>query len=332
MNKPIFWMMVGLPGSGKSTIAKTIQRSVPNTVIRSSDELRGELFGNVNDQSKNNELFIELHRRIKADLSAGRNVIYDATNLNKKRRASFLAELKNIDCFKQCVMVMVPYEICLRRNEARFERRVPDDVIKRMYMNFQPPYYSEGFDAISIEFYFDIKDSFEKYDIDKLFRSESWFMTFDQENSHHQLPLGEHCWKASEYFADLIDKGEDVEERKRLVLVSNAAFIHDVGKPFTKTRLNAKGEDDGECHYYQHHCVGAYDSFFYFRNYEPSNELDSPEQIERMLYCSNLIYYHMMPYTSWKQSKKARERDKRLMTQQMYEDVLLLHEADLAAH
>lgn len=325
-------MMVGLPGSGKSTIAKTIQRSVPNTVIHSSDDLRGELFGNVNDQSKNNELFIELHKRIKNDLSAGRNVIFDATNLNKKRRASFLGELKYIDCFKQCVLVMVPYEICLQRNEARFERRVLDDVIKRMYMKFQPPYYSEGFDAISIEFYFNIKDSFEKYDIDKLFRSESWFMTFDQENSHHQLPLGEHCRKTSEYFEDLIGKEEDIKERERLVCVFNAALIHDVGKPFTKTRTNAKGEDDGECHYYQHHCVGAYDSFFYFRNSKSSFALDCPAQIEKMLYCSNVIYWHMKPYTSWRQSNKARERDKRIMTEQMYEDVLMLHEADLAAH
>ena len=336
MNKPIFWMMVGLPGSGKSTSAKIIQRSVPNTVIHSSDDLREELFGNVNDQTKNNELFIELHRRIKADLSAGRNVIYDATNLNKKRRASFLAELKHIGCIKQCILALAPMEICLVRNDRRFERRVPDPVIQRMYKNFQPPYYSEGFDAISIEYNYPIEESFRKYDLNKLFKANSWFMTFDQENEHHALPLGAHCDAAASYISAIITErnrnGADETELKRLGVVGDAAWIHDIGKVATKTRVNAKGESDGQCHYYQHHCAGAYDCFFYLRNHERHCELDSPENNERNLYISNLIYWHMMPYTSWKQSEKARNRDRQLMTQQMYEDVLLLHEADLSAH
>lgn len=336
MNKPVFWMMVGLPGSGKSTIAKIIQRSVPNTAIHSSDELRGELFGNVNDQSKNDQLFIELHRRIKADLAAGRNVIYDATNLNKKRRASFLTELKHINCFKQCVLVLAPLDTCHIRNDNRFERQVLGPVINRMYMNFQPPFYSEGFDAISIEHNYKIEDTFRKYDLEKMFKPNSWFMNFDQENKHHRLTLGAHCDAAASYISAIITErarnGADDEELNRLATLADAAWIHDIGKLNTKTRVNAKGEDDGQCHYYQHHCAGAYDCFFYLRNCEKSCELDSPENKARNLYISNLIYWHMMPYTAWKQSEKAKERDKRLMTEQMYEDVLLLHEADLAAH
>ena len=45
-----------------------------------------------------------------------------------------------------------------------------------------------------------------------------------------------------------------------------AALLHDQGKIMTKSRINSKGEDDGNCHYYQHHCVGAYNSIFYTIN------------------------------------------------------------------
>ena len=57
-------MMVGLVGAGKSYKAQELSEEY-NATIFSSDELRAELFGNVNDQSHNQELFVELHKRIK---------------------------------------------------------------------------------------------------------------------------------------------------------------------------------------------------------------------------------------------------------------------------
>ena len=66
MVKPIFTMLVGIPGSGKSTWAEN-NKDIVNEVIQSSDELRKEL-GDINDQSKNEEVFNILHKRIKEDL------------------------------------------------------------------------------------------------------------------------------------------------------------------------------------------------------------------------------------------------------------------------
>ena len=40
----------------------------------------------------------------------------------------------------------------------------------------------------------------------------------------------------------------------------------------------------------------------------------------------------MRPHTAWKQSEKARERDRTLIGEEMYQDIMHLHEADLAAH
>lgn len=49
MNKPEFVMLVGLPGSGKSTYAQTLNETHS---IHSSDAIREELFGDANENSK----------------------------------------------------------------------------------------------------------------------------------------------------------------------------------------------------------------------------------------------------------------------------------------
>lgn len=47
MNKPTFTMMVGLPGSGKSTYAKELADRT-NAKLCSSDAIREELTGDIN--------------------------------------------------------------------------------------------------------------------------------------------------------------------------------------------------------------------------------------------------------------------------------------------
>lgn len=87
-----FFMLMGISGSGKSTYAKALEKNCGYKVF-SSDVLREELFGNENDQTHNSEVFEELHRRILKALDAGENCVYDATNLNRKRRLQIYALL-----------------------------------------------------------------------------------------------------------------------------------------------------------------------------------------------------------------------------------------------
>ena len=309
MNIPKLIMLVGFPGSGKTTFANK-----SGFIVHSSDELRKELYGDVNDQSHNTELFQELHKRIKYDLSNGRNVVYDATNLNKKRRITFLNGLSNIHCYKECILCLAPFEDCVERNEYR-EKSVPDAVMYRMYMNFQPPHKHEGFDSIKLFINFDEGDS--DYYLD-LYNSTTFFeesINFNQDNHHHALTLGEHCIETAKYIRQKFPLRED------LFL---AAFYHDQGKLITKTFIKSNGKEDREAHYYQHHCTGAYDSFFYLFNYGCS--------VDELLYISNLIYFHMHPCMSWKQSEKAMIRDRFLVGDTMFKDILALHKADIAAH
>ena len=61
-----FYMLVGLPGSGKSTIAKKMIEKNPNIKVFSSDSLRKELWGDENKQGDNSKLFNELHTFLEA--------------------------------------------------------------------------------------------------------------------------------------------------------------------------------------------------------------------------------------------------------------------------
>ena len=63
--KPKLYVLVGLSGSGKSTLAAQLAESDENTVIVSSDAIREELTGKIEDQSRNNEVFEIFHQRIR---------------------------------------------------------------------------------------------------------------------------------------------------------------------------------------------------------------------------------------------------------------------------
>jgi len=312
-------MLCGLPGSGKSHYANLISKENSEIKVFSSDALRKEIFGDENIQGTSEDkekLFVELHRRIKTWLSEGGTAVYDATNLNKKRRIAFLHELTNIPCYKKCVLFCIPYKECLQNNNKR-ERVVPEEVIKKMYMNFQPPHESEGWDNMKIIFH--KSSSHANYHLDYI--EEKWkeIDGFKQENKHHELSLDMHLEETERYLIEKVPEDE---------LLQITGLLHDIGKPFTKTYLNAKGEEDGDCHYYQHHCVGAYESIIH-AVFEYS---DICINVNDVLDVSNLIYYHMHPYCSWNQSEKAKEKDKELLGNKFFERVMKLHEADVAAH
>lgn len=61
------YMMIGLPASGKSSIAKKIAKS-EDAVIVSSDDIRKEL-GNINDQSQNEKVFEIAEKRLKNNIN-----------------------------------------------------------------------------------------------------------------------------------------------------------------------------------------------------------------------------------------------------------------------
>ena len=298
-------MMIGLPASGKSTKAQEYAKAY-NATIFSSDALRKELYGDESIQGDNTKLFNTLHRQIKTHLKNGYSAIFDATNISYKKRMAFLSELKNISCNKICVLMATPYEECLKRNAER-EHKVPENVIERMYRSIDIPWYYEGWDDIQIEY-----GEYENY----FGRPWDWIESVDgynQHNSHHALTLGEHCRQTMRNVDKLCAGPWSVASTE----LRYAALLHDEGKVFTQTFKNSKGEITEQAHYYNHERVGSYDSLFY-------------EMACYNLYVAVLIRWHMQPYFSKEEKTKSKYR--KLWGEDLYHDIMILHEADKISH
>ena len=302
MNK--LYLLVGLPGSGKSIYAEKLKEE--GVIVHSSDAIREE-FGDVNDQSRNEEVFRILHKRIKDDLRDGKSVCYDATSINRKKRVAFLKELKYIPCEKICVLIATPYEMCIAQNFKR-DRRVPAEVIWRMYKSFNIPCEQEGWDDIVVHY---PNEEWKEYYGDVIGYVES-LRDFNQDNPHHTLTLGNHMLSAMDNVLHMNGRVYD-----DVVL---AAMSHDIGKFETKDFKNSKGESTEEAHYYNHHCLGSYKSLF-FKYPSYANQK----------YISLLIELHMRPHLEWRQSEKAKQKDIKLFGEDVYNDIMMIHMADINA-
>lgn len=299
-----FYMMIGLPGSGKSTVAKSIASNT-TAVIISSDEIRAELFGKAEIQENTGLVFQTMFNRTKDNLNMGNSVIYDATNLHSKQRRHLLSMLPK--CKKIAVLVLTPYTVCLERNKSR-ERVVPENVIRNMYLSFQTPNIGEGFDEVQLKY----------TDVMQLPFSDIIDMNnIPQDSSYHTATIGEHMKLATDLYI------KDTSNVDNVLLA--AIRMHDIGKPFTKSFINTYGVTTPEAHYYNHNNVGAYNSFFYSVNdfkFEPQEKIN----------IALLIQYHMNYYMAWKDSIKAEARDRILLGPYLTNLLDMLHKYDLLAH
>lgn len=139
-------ILVGLPGSGKSTWAEDF---AGYAVIISTDQIREEINGNAADQSNGDKVWATAYNRARYWLHLGYNVIFDATNCGRANRRAVLQELKDHACKVNAFYFNTSIEECKRRNAAR-ARVVPEKVIDRMAARLTVPTRDEGFDRVWI--------------------------------------------------------------------------------------------------------------------------------------------------------------------------------------
>ena len=148
-----FYMMIGIPGSGKTYCANKMLADGDVDIVLSSDEYRSRLFGNEYKPENNYEVFNQMNNDTINNLICGRNVCYDATNIKTKDRKRILSKVNKLKNIEKIAVYFksdeYSFERCVINNENR-SNVVPKDVLTKMYYNMQQPCFEEGFDCVCV--------------------------------------------------------------------------------------------------------------------------------------------------------------------------------------
>ena len=138
-------VLVGLPGSGKSTWA-----AQQDAGVLSSDAVRVLLTGSAEKQHANPLVFETLRFLLTMRVHAGAPAtVIDATSLTGRERRAWVRFAHSLGCSAEAVFFDTPMQTCKARNKAR-SRVVPADVMLRFAGRLTPPSLKEGFTQVTV--------------------------------------------------------------------------------------------------------------------------------------------------------------------------------------
>jgi predicted kinase len=143
-------ILIGCPGSGKSTIANKLVNQDKRYRIVSTDKIRQKLFGDETIQGDWQLIEAEVLSQIQQHLAAGNLIIYDATNAKRPWRMDLLQKLKQYGDIQWIGWeLQTPLGVCKHWNQQR-ERQVSEEIIEKMYHSLKqfPPLAAEGFTTV----------------------------------------------------------------------------------------------------------------------------------------------------------------------------------------
>jgi len=138
-SKKKLYVMVGIPGSGKSRYLKNMDKRL----IVSPDAIRRELFGDVNTHRTNEipaqEVWNVTAVRLRVALELFGEAYLDATNVHKFSRVEFMASFN--DCRKTAIVFEVDPEVAKERIDTDIKNgvnrsNVPHKAVDKMFKNF----------------------------------------------------------------------------------------------------------------------------------------------------------------------------------------------------
>ena len=143
--RPVLVALIGLPGAGKTTVARRIAGRFPLLVLE-SDELRRDLIP-VPDysQAESTRLFVAMHRLIAGLLARGVPVLLDATNLVEAHREPLRRLAREAGAKLVLVLVQAAPQVVRERLSRRLGTGLPRagseadwSVYLRMRETFEP--------------------------------------------------------------------------------------------------------------------------------------------------------------------------------------------------
>lgn len=150
-------LLIGLPGSGKSSLAAQLLHACPPRQLISTDAIRAQLFGDEAIQGTWLKVWWEVGYQFRQTIGLigngqVREAIYDATNVVRRQRRQAIA-LARQSGFTHItgIWLNVPLPICLERNQRR-DRQVPEAIMLQMHRRLigAPPSLQEDFDQLVI--------------------------------------------------------------------------------------------------------------------------------------------------------------------------------------
>jgi predicted kinase len=149
--RPRFIILIGLPGSGKTTWRKAKVSQGYKGVVINPDDVRKIVFGVYFDPKKEHDVWEYICGKLRRALLKGESICFDATNVKKKRRKALIKLGHEYSAYIEAIYFKVPSEVVLKRNVKRpADERVPLGIMMRMIRNIQPPELSEGFDSVKV--------------------------------------------------------------------------------------------------------------------------------------------------------------------------------------
>ena len=131
--QPEIIVLVGIPGAGKSTLART---RFPGYKRINLDTLK----------SRHRENFAILEA-----LERGESLVIDNTNTTRRSRSKYVHYARRFNFPIRAILLKCDLDVALRRNSTRSGKEyVPDRAVKMYYRILEPPSDDEGFDSIEI--------------------------------------------------------------------------------------------------------------------------------------------------------------------------------------
>jgi predicted kinase len=133
---PDIILPIGISGSGKSTWIKSLPKN--SFFVISPDEMRIRYTGNIDDKSKDEEIYTDVIKNAIKKVKKGQKIIIDSTNLRKDRRRFFIQAVKKAIPNASIAYKLLPLNPALAKQRIKIDieagvnrANVPDTVIDR---------------------------------------------------------------------------------------------------------------------------------------------------------------------------------------------------------
>jgi predicted kinase len=155
-SKPILWILVGLPGTGKTSWRqRRVEQAQGPVGIISSDDLienaaRGaglsynEMFALIHFPSLRSQLMLKFDDMINRKIE----IIVDRMNLSRQSRANFLKRARGYHRVAVICDAPVEHIVAVNRSRKAIGRDIPEHVFANGLREYEEPRRDEGFHRI----------------------------------------------------------------------------------------------------------------------------------------------------------------------------------------